>query len=89
MPMVREEIAQGLEKLLIVPVLIDAAYEAGIHLDIVESQIGEFLKFGKRWPKMLNPNAPAHFSEGAAEITEGFEVAKNAVLRYFNPQPAA
>ncbi len=89
MPMREGEVAQGLEKLLIVPVLIDATHEAGIHLDIVEAQIGEFLKFGKMVAKMLNPDAAAQLSEGAAEITEGFKVAKNAVLRHFNPQPAA
>ena len=38
-------------------------YEAGVNLDIVDAQIGEFLKFGEVAPKMLKPDAPAYLSE--------------------------
>ena len=85
MPSAVGEIAQRLQKLLIIPVLGDATHEAGIHLDIIESEIGQLLKFAKMVAKMLNPNAAAQFPQGGAEVTEGFEVAKNAVLRHFNP----
>lgn len=81
--------AQPVQEFLIIPVLVDAVHEAGVHLDVIKAEAGKFSQFGEVMAKVFNADAAAEFLEGVAEVTKGFEFSKSPILRHFDPEPLA
>ena len=81
------QVGQTSQEFLIFLILIDAMHETGIYLDIIEAEIGEFLKFGEVVAKVVHADAAAKFLEGMTKVMESLKFAESAVLRHFKPKP--